>query len=231
MNVPLENLTEAEQSTHQRLFESLIRDRSLLGGAVRPPELDLLARVYKTIRPARSLEWGLGTGVSAAALGLMRQGLGLEGCHRTLDPFQEKFCDNQGLKCLAEFRTEDCVTFQPLTAEEFLIQARNQKVSYNFIFIDGWHGTGNKLMDACLAESVLAPGGVIAFHDSFIKPTSLALQFLKEEQGMRLLETGTENRLKRRLRALKHAHRLGFKYSLHYAPKIDYSLSFLVKEH
>ena len=222
-------LSDLELDFHQKLFDGLVRDRGILGGVVRPSELNLLVEIYKAIKPPRSIEWGLGTGVSAVALGKARQALGLSGKHIVLDPFQKKFSDDQGLKCLAEFSALDCVEFYPITSEEYLVKARLRNESFDFVFIDGAHDMGHKLMDACLASDVLSQNAIICFHDSFFTSTSLALTYLVEEHGMKLIETGAESKLRRQLRGLKHARRLGSKFAIHYAPKIDFSLSCLTK--
>ena len=222
-------LTATEVSLKDRLFEALLRDAGMYGGAIRPWELELLVRVFKTVRPRRSIEWGLGSGVSAAALGSLRKELGLPGKHIAMDPFQKECCDDQGLRCLAAFDTDESVEFHPVFAEDFLVGARARGEKFDFIFVDGCHDTGHKLMDACLGDSVLNPGGTIAFHDSFFWCTSVALRFLVEERGYELVETGVEASLRRRLRGLKHARRLGWKYAFSFAPRIDFSLSFLRK--
>jgi len=46
---------------------------------------------------------------------------------------------------------------------------------------------------------------------------------------MELVETGVESRLRRRLRGIKHAWRLGANFAFNHAPKIDFSLSCLTK--
>ena len=76
---------------------------------------------------------------------------------------------------------------------------------------------------------MLSPGAIVCFHDSFFVSTSLALSYLVEHCGLELHETGDEVALRRRLRGIKHAPRLGWYYGLRYAPKIDYALSVLSK--
>jgi predicted O-methyltransferase YrrM len=228
MKIDRSPLSAQELNFHQQLFASLLRDHGRLGGAIRPHELELLVGLYKAIRPVRSIEWGLGSGISAVALGKARQALGLSGKHVVLDPMQ-KDLDNMGLKCLQEFSALDCVEFLPTTSEEYLVQARAQGQSFDFVFIDGAHDVGHKLTDACLTSGVLSPGAVVCFHDSFFTSTSLALAYLVEHCGMDLCETGVEAAFRRRLRGFKHAPRLGFRFATRYAPQIDFSLSVLQK--
>ena len=221
-------LGSGQLNLHDQLYNGRIARENKLGGAIRRNELDLLVSVYKAVKPRRSIEWGLGTGISAVALGKARQELGLPGRHIALDPLQADF-ENCGLTCIEETGAVDCVDFQPVTSEEYLVQARQRGESFDFVFIDGAHNVGQKLTDACLTSGVLSPGAIVCFHDSFFVSTSLALSYLVEHCGLVLHETGDEVPLRRRLRGIKHARRLGLRYSLRYAPRIDYSLSVLQK--
>jgi predicted O-methyltransferase YrrM len=219
-------LTPEQINFHDSLYTGHVTQNDLLGAAIRRYELDLLVSVYKAVRPRRSIEWGLGTGISAVALGKARQELGLPGKHVALDPLQSHF-SNRGVECIEENGALDCVDFQPVTSEEYLVQARQRGETFDFVFIDGAHDVGQKLTDACLTSGVLSPGAIVCFHDSFFVSTSLALSYLVEHCGLVLHETGDEVPLRRRLRGIKHARRLGLRYSLRYAPRIDYSLSVL----
>ena len=75
-----------------RLYGAGPRPSTYLCGALRKPEMKILMRLYLESRPSRSLEWGLGSGISAAAFGEARRLLGLEGMHVVLDPFQQEIC-------------------------------------------------------------------------------------------------------------------------------------------
>jgi predicted O-methyltransferase YrrM len=228
MKSELNHLSDDQLNLHERLYKGKVSEGDGLGTAVRRWELDLLVSMYQQAKPRRSIEWGLGTGISAVALGKARKRLGLPGKHIALDPFQSDY-QNLGVSCIEDNEAFDCVDFQPVTSEEFLIQARRQGDQFDFVFIDGAHDVGHKLTDASLTKDVIAPGAIVCFHDSFHTSTSLALAFLIEHCGLELLETGKEVPLKRRLRGIKHAPRLGWHYGLRYAPKIDFALSVLRK--
>jgi hypothetical protein len=73
-----------------RLYAAGPRPPTYLCGAVRKREMKLLLRLFLQIAPSRSLEWGLGSGISAAAFGEARRLLGLVGSHIVLDPFQQE---------------------------------------------------------------------------------------------------------------------------------------------
>lgn len=228
MKSQLDHLSDDQLHLHEKLYQGKVSEGDQLGTAVRRWELDLLVGTYQRARPRRSVEWGLGTGISAVAIGKARKRLGLPGKHIALDPFQSHY-QNLGVACIEDNEATDCVDFLPVTSEEFLIQARQRGEQFDFVFIDGAHDVGHKLTDASLTKDVLAPGAFVCFHDSFHTSTSLALAFLIEHCGLELMETGKEVPLKRRLRGIKHAPRLGWHYGLRYAPKIDFALSVLRK--
>jgi predicted O-methyltransferase YrrM len=217
-------LNPEQVSLHDKLFSQ--RERA--GYEIRRHELDLLVGIYMASRPQRSIEWGLGSGISAVALGKARQALGIPGRHVALDPLQAEF-DNRGVICIEQHGATDCVEFQPARSEEYLVQAKQRGETFDFVFIDGEHDVGQKLTDAFLASHVLSPGAIVCFHDSFHTSTSLALAYLVEHCGLELHETGKEVSLRRRLRGFKHASRLGLSYAFRYAPRIDYALSVLQK--
>ena len=211
------------------LYSATPRPLTYLCGAVRKSELRLLIRLFVENRPRRSLEWGLGSGISAAAFGEARCLLALEGKHVVLDPFQQETSGGWGLRCLEEFDMTDSVEFSPLTSEEYLINARKSGAEFDFIFIDGAHDEAHKMMDAYMSLEVLAQDGIICFHDSFFCSTSSAITYLVNERGFRLLPVDGEPALKRVLRAAKHSPRMGWRFSCTLAPFIHHSIAALSK--
>jgi predicted O-methyltransferase YrrM len=216
------------QFVHQ-LYHDVDRPEHYFSGAVREHEMILLAQIYFNHPPERSLEWGLGSGISAASFAFVRQVLQLGGKHIALDPFQEEISRGWGLRCLDESGQADNVSFHATTSEHFLVAASQRGEAFDFVFIDGAHDMGHKLTDACLANEVTSPGGLICFHDSFFDSTATAVQYLIKEAGFSLLNTGYESRLRRYLRSAKHARRLGWRYAWNCGPLIDYSVSVLRK--
>ena len=191
--------------------------------------MKLLTRLFLAHRPNRSLEWGLGSGISAAAFGEARRLLGLEGLHVVLDPFQQETSGGWGLRCLKEFGMTKFVSFSPLTSEEYLTNARRCGDKFDFIFIDGAHDTAHKMMDAYLSLEVFADNGIICFHDSFFRSTASAITYLVKERGFKFLPLGGEPALKRLLRSVKHLPRMGWCFSCTEAPFIHYSIAALCK--
>lgn len=213
-----------------RLYAATPRPPTYLSGAVRKYEIKLLVKLFLDHAPANSVEWGLGSGISASAFSYARNHLGLSNQHVALDPFQEKFSGGWGFKCLEEFQTRSSIEFHPTTSEEFLVQCRKEGRTFDFAFIDGAHDVGHKLADACLIADVLSPGGIVSFHDSHFRSTALAIRYLVEERGFELAPINCEPVLKRRLRGLKHMWNLGAGYAIHYSPRVNFAVSVLVKK-
>jgi predicted O-methyltransferase YrrM len=212
-----------------RLYAATPRPPTYLCGALRKSEMKILVRLFLERRPSRSLEWGLGSGISAAALGEARRLLGLEGMHIALDPFQQEICGGWGLRCLEEFGMMNYVTFAPAMSEQYLTDARKCGAKFDFIFIDGDHDMGRKVKDAYMSSEVLADSGIICFHDSFFRSTASAITYLVDERGFELMPIEGEPALKRVLRAAKHSPRMGWRYSCTLAPLVHYSIAALCK--
>jgi predicted O-methyltransferase YrrM len=205
------------------------RPPTYLCGALRKPEMKLLLRLFLQTAPSKSLEWGLGSGISAAAFGEARRLLQLDGTHIVLDPFQQEVSGGWGLRCLREFGMMDYVVFSQRASEEYLADARKCGIKFDFIFIDGAHDMEHKMMDACMSLEVLADKGVICFHDSFFRSTASAITHLVDEGGLELLILEGEPVLKRVLRAVKHSPSLGWRFTCTQAPFIHYSIAALCK--
>jgi predicted O-methyltransferase YrrM len=212
-----------------RLYGAAPRPANYLRGALRKPEMKILVRFFLERRPTRSLEWGLGSGISAAAFGEARRLLGLDGTHVVLDPFQQEVSEGWGLRCLKEFDIMNFVTFLPMTSEEYLMNARKCGDKFDFIFIDGAHDLAHKIIDAYMALEVLDDKGIICFHDSFFHSTSSAIAYLVDERGLEFMPLEGEPVVKRLLRAAKHAPRMGWKFSCTLAPLVHYSIAALRK--
>jgi predicted O-methyltransferase YrrM len=210
-----------------RLYSAGPRPPTYLCGALRKSEMRLLVRLFLANEPSRSLEWGLGSGISAAAFGEARRLLGLESRHVVLDPFQQEISGGWGLRCLEEFHMMDAVTFSPLTSEEFLMNARKSGVKFDFIFIDGAHDMEHKMTDAFMSAEVLADNGLICFHDSFFRSTASAITYLVDEHGFELMPLDGEPALNRLLRAVKHSPEMGWRFSSTLAPFVHYSIAAL----
>ena len=166
-----------------RLYAAEPRPATYLSGAIRKHEIKLLVQLYLSSKPASSVEWGLGSGISASAFSYARRYLGLSKQHVALDPFQEKFSGGWGFKCLDEFQTRELIEFHPITSEEYLVRCRGEGLKFDFAFIDGAHDIGHKLADATLIADVMTEGGIVSFHDSMFRSTSLAISYLVEDRG------------------------------------------------
>jgi hypothetical protein len=226
---PLSDLPPEIEAFIDRLYNADSRPPNYLSGAVRKHEIKLLVRLFLRHRPSHSVEWGLGSGISASAFSYARSFLGLSNQHVVLDPFQVECAGGWGLKCLEEFQRRQFVDFLPISSEEFLVQSRKQGRKFDFAFIDGAHDVGHKLADACLVADVISEGGMVSFHDSFFRSSSLAIKYLVEDRGFELMDVNCESVLKRRLRGVKHVWKVGISYAIKCAPKVNFAVSVLIK--
>ena len=119
-----------------RLYGAGPRPSTYLCGALRKPEMKIVMRLYLESRPSRSLEWGLGSGISAAAFGEARRLLGLEGMHVYLILSNKKSVE-VGASDAWRNRMMDSVAFSPMTSEQYLTDARKCGTKFDFMFIDG----------------------------------------------------------------------------------------------
>jgi hypothetical protein len=70
------------------------------------------------------------------------------------------------IKNLNSFPYKDNIIFLREKSFDALIKLRNNKISPQFIYIDGDHTAGTVLSDIVLSFDILAPGGVIVCDDS-----------------------------------------------------------------
>jgi hypothetical protein len=199
------------------------------GGSPRKIECELLARLVLDVTPVRTIDWGLGDAAACIAIVLARKELCTHGKHVSLDPFQHSISKDVGLIQLQSRGLREGVDFREDRSEDFLVEAARSNRAFDFIFVDGDHSLGGKVTDAYLADRVLRPGGIIAFHDSLFKSTSAAISFLMRSRSYELVDLGVEKSWKIALRSLRHASRLGAHYAFSIIPRLGVSIAALRK--
>ena len=160
---------------------------------------------------------------------LVRRKLQLAGKHISLDPFQHSISKDVGIIQLKSRGLDKEVEFREECSAHFLVHAAEEQRNFDFIFVDGDHSVAAKITDAYLGNSVLKPGGVIAFHDSLFESTSIAVTWLLKDRGYRLLPLACEPKWKILARAVRHFRRLGFYYSYNVVPRLAFSIAVLRK--
>jgi methyltransferase family protein len=199
------------------------------GGSPRKVECELLANLVLSIRPVDTIDWGLGDAAVCIAIVLAKRQLGIQRPHISLDPFQTLLSKDVGLIQLRQRQLDRDVEFLPQRSEDYLVAAAATGLKFDFIFVDGDHGYGAKITDAHLADRVLKPGGVLAFHDGLFNSTAAAVQYLLRDRNYELMPLPCEPRWKSAARQIRHARRLGFSYAAKVIPALGVSIACLRK--
>lgn len=199
------------------------------GGSPRKAECELLVRLVIQTRPQTTVDWGLGDGAATIAIVLAREHVGVSGLHVSLDPFQHSISKDVGILQLQTHGLSSKVDFREDRSAEFLIECANNGRRFDFIFVDGDHSMGGKVTDAYLADAVLRPGGVIAFHDSLFNSTATAVAWLVDDRRYEILPLSNEPQWKIAARASRHFRRLGLNYTRKVIPNLGMSIAALRK--
>ena len=202
---------------------------SYRGGSPRKQECELLARLVLQLKPVATLDWGLGDGAVCMAIVLARRELGISGRHISLDPFQQMIAKNVGLIQLQSRGLWEDVDFREDRSEKFLVEAAKSNRAFDFIFVDGDHSFDSKISDAHLANRVLKPDGIIAFHDALFDSTAAAVSLLMKHHAYSLLNSSVEPKWKIVARCIRHAARLGIRYTWEVVPRLGLSIAVLRK--
>jgi len=187
-------------------------------------EAMLLAQLVITSRPAASLEIGFALGGSAIGIAAARHHLGLPGSHVTLDPYQELRSGSVGLLEVDRAGLSAFVTWLPEKSENYLSAASVREEKYDFIFVDGAHGTGQVVTDAFFCDQVLNPGGIVAFHDGLLFSTMAAIRYLIKECNYAAIDLPADSKVRTAARVLRYAASLGLWYAMSVIPKMHRSL-------
>jgi predicted O-methyltransferase YrrM len=193
-------------------------------------EAMILAKIVITFRPAATLEVGFGLGGSTVGIAAARKYLALEGQHLILDPYQKTLSGSVGLMEIANAGLTSFVNWLPEKSEDYLNAASSRGEGFDFIFVDGAHGTGQVVTDAFYCDRVLNPGGIIAFHDGLLFSTMAAIRYLVKECKYRFVNLPVDSTAKTTLRMLRHTSVLGMWYATHLVPKMHRSLVAVRKE-
>jgi len=181
------SITEAARSAEE-ITRTLLRevygaraDRAeggFITQGMQPPEL---VRLYELVRAngARSaLEIGMACGTSSLVIARALADNG-GGTLTSIDPFQTSSFERAGIRNLEAagfaamhrlIEEPDYVALPALLAEP---------PRFDFVFIDGWHSFDFALVDLFYADLLLAPGGVVALHDTAWPAVYKAVRFFE----------------------------------------------------
>lgn len=170
------------------------------------PAADALRDLVVRERAVRTLEVGLGLGLSSMAIveGLCRLGEPTSG-HLTIDPGQG-WCDRAGIRALREsgaeqittIREQDSALVLPELAATCLGTAEGGRglggvsgpvgvsAFFDFAFIDGAHLFDRVLVDLFFAMRVVKPGGLIVMDDHWMPSVQTVLAFAVTNWAVKL---------------------------------------------
>lgn len=136
-------------------------------------EAVLLYRAVRKIKPAHTVEVGLGLGVSSVAI-LQALENNSRGHHHILDPYAKEAYDDAGLVTIAESGLGHRMTFHRNRIEDVY----GSIPECQFAFIDDGHIFDTTLAIFTLIDRRLKVGGVVGFHDLWLPSQQKVIRYI-----------------------------------------------------
>jgi predicted O-methyltransferase YrrM len=192
----------------RRVLERLVREGNLVARsdgtvhdlfpvAVSPAEGEALRRWVGHVGAERTIEIGLGYGISALFIceGLLMAG-GSAVRHVAVDPHQAGFA-NCGLQVLDEAGIADLVEFHAERSEIALPKLLQDGRRFDLAFVDGNHRFDGVLLDLINLGRLVRPGGIVLLDDFQLPAVAKAVSFVVTNLGWSLEEVSDEDELHR----------------------------------
>ncbi len=159
--------------------------KSLYPTSVTPGRGQFLGDLVRRLKPASTLEIGMGWGLSTLhILEAMVENGGVHQPHIIMDPFQQKTFHNGALRVLREAGADQFIEFHPEPSEIFLPKLVEQGRQFDFAFVDGDHRFDGAFVDLVFVNKLLKPGGVMAVDDTeLLDAVHLACRFAETNWG------------------------------------------------
>jgi predicted O-methyltransferase YrrM len=145
--------------------------------SVKDAEGQALAAMVTKNRYQRTLEVGFAYGLSAAYLLSAH-----EGSHAAIDPFQKDQFDDLGVRNLERLGLSERFSLHRDFSHAALPKLLADDQTFDFIFIDGGHLYDQIFVDFYFADLLLSRGGMLAFHDTWMRSTQMTLAFIKKNR-------------------------------------------------
>jgi len=157
-------------------------------------EADALTRWVLREKAARTIEIGLGYGVSALAIceGLIASGRS-EGRHIALDPFQARRFADCGLQVLEEAGVRSLVEHHAEVSQIALPALLREGRRFDLAFVDGNHRFDSVFVDLFYLGRLLRRGGVVFLDDYDLPGIRRAVSFFVTNLGWCLEEASTDD--------------------------------------
>lgn len=158
-----------------------------MGGTISPNEGQLLRNLIREYKPKRTVEIGMGSGLSGLHLcwGLLEEG---GGYHTAIDPYQhgrDWQCCALGVRDAANCGDMFDWICEPSDQALPMMVRENEKVE--FVFIDGSHRFEAALMDFYYTDQLLPVGGIVAFDDADWPAVRRAVNFALRHRDYKIV--------------------------------------------
>lgn len=162
--------------------------------AISPGEAEALTRWVLRENAARTIEIGLGYGVSALSIceGLVRSGR-VDARHVALDPFQERRFADCGLQVLREAGVASLVEHHAEISQIALPAFLKEGRRFDLAFVDGNHRFDAVFLDLFYLGRLLPKGAVILLDDYDLPGIRRAVAFYLRNLGWRIEEESRED--------------------------------------
>jgi predicted O-methyltransferase YrrM len=157
--------------------------------SVTPAEADALRAWVEREGATRTVEVGLGYGVSALAVckGLVANGR--DGArHVVIDPFQESRFAGAGLRLLEEAGLAPLVELYPEESQIVLPRLLAEGRRFDLAFVDGNHRFDGVFLDLVYLGRLLRPEGIVFLDDYQLQAVARAASFCTTNLGWKIEE-------------------------------------------
>lgn len=174
--------------------ERLLASPQLFPIAIGPREGEALRDRVRNEGARRTLEVGLGWGVSALFIceGLLENGAGIG--HVACDPYQfesPKF-EGAGTRALEQAGIRDLVEFHAEESQILLPRLVAEGRRFDLAFIDGSHRFERVFLDLVYASRLVRDGGIVFVDDSQLPAVRRSIELCVSELGWQIEEEGEE---------------------------------------
>jgi predicted O-methyltransferase YrrM len=155
-------------------------------------EIELIQRIIRDIRPARTLEVGMAYGISTLAICEALIEIG-GGPHIVIDPDQHegKWGDgwrSGGLTNLEKAGFSEVLDFHEAPSHQVLPKLEAAGTRVQFALIDGWPTFDYRLMDFVMVDRVLDIGGILLMAATNMPGVRKACRFIATNRSYRVYD-------------------------------------------
>lgn len=157
------------------------------------PEGAELHRLIRSGGFTRTLEIGFAYGFST--VWMLDALAGASGSvHVAVDPKERTHWGGVGLRQVERLALpEGAFSWREQTAVGALSRLVDEGARFEFVFIDGSHRFDDVIVDSCLADQLLAVGGLLVFDDMWMQSVRAAASFLRTNRAYRQVPQQVRN--------------------------------------